>query len=417
MPSFRLELYKGKELKDEYYPICITVTHKGKVKRKSTGLSATVNQWDPKAGRIKSKGRRDADEANSDIDDLYDKYKKVYKKLLNSDTEWSSEDVFKEQAEIKSSTMFKENYSAYIKTIKKASTRDTFESKYKKILRFTKDKDFNLEDINERWISEYRHFCKTKERSTKGKDENGKPIMGNSDNTINMGIKFIKLIARFADVENKALKKTKISFKEVLLEFPEMTDFKELQKLELIPDSVAWHALNIFSLQIYLRGMRIGDALQLEWSDIKDGRLEYDSGKTGHQYNMEIPPVAMNILEHYKNIDRKYIFPFFRWVHNPELSEQDNGSLKYKALKVATSQVNNKLKEMSKAIKIPRKISTHQARHMFAIWADELLKGDLSMVQKLLGHKDRAMTERYIKRLRHVTDLDDAANTVLSGIG
>lgn len=413
MPSFRLELYKGKALKDNYYPICITVTHKGKVKRKSIA-SATEDQWDKKNFKIKPKGRRDHEEVNSDIDDKYDKYKTVYKKLIASGREWIPEDVFKEQ--IRSSTMFKENFAAYIKTIKKASTRDTFQSKYEKILRFTKDNDFNLEDINERWISEYRHHCKTKERSTKGKDERGKPIMGNSDNTISMGIKFIKLIASFADVENKALKKTKISFTEVLLDFPEMNDFKELQKLKLAPDSVAWHALNIFSIQIYLRGMRIGDALQLEWSDIKDGRLEYDSSKTGHQYNMEILPVAMTILNHYKNIDRKYIFPFFRWIYNPELSDEDNESLKYKAIKTATSQVNNKLKELSKEIKIPRKISTHQARHMFAIWADELLKGDLAMVQKLLGHKDRAMTERYIKRLRHTNDLDEAALTVLSGI-
>lgn len=415
MPSFRLELYKGKPLKDKYFPICITVTNNGKVKRKSIA-SATIDQWDSKNFKIKSKGRRDAEEVNNDIDELYDKYKAVYKTLVSSGQSWSPEDVFKEQ-EAENSTMFKENFEAYIKTIKKASTRVHFKSKYEKIMRFTKDRDFDIKNINERWLSEYRHHCKTKEKSMKGKDENGKPIMGNSDNTISLGIKFIKLIASFAGVENKALKKTKISFTETLVEYPTLDDFRSLQKLDLKPDTNKWHTLNIFNIQIYFRGMRIGDALQLEWSDIKDDRLAYNSKKTGHRYDMEIVPAAMKILEYYKGIDRKYIFPFFKWVYDESLSIDENEEKKYNQLKTATSIVNNNLRLLSKDIKINRNISSHQARHMFAIWADEMLKGDLERVQKLLGHKDRAMTERYIKRLRNVTDLDDAASTVLAGIG
>lgn len=414
MPSYRLELYKGKPLKDEYFPVCITVTNNGKVKRKSIA-SATVAQWDSKNFRIKSKGRRDADEVNGDIDDLYDKYKAIYKNLISSGLSWSPEDVFKEQV-AETSTMFKENYEAYIKTIKKASTRVHFKSKYEKIMRFTKNKDFDIKNINERWISEYRHHCKTKEKSMKGKDENGKPIMGNSDNTISLGIKFVKLIASFAGVENKALKKTKISFTETLVEYPTLNDFRALQKLNIQPNTNKWHTLNIFTLQIHFRGMRIGDALQMEWSDIKDNRLVYNSTKTGHSYDMEIEPVAMKILEHYKCLDRKYIFPFFKWEHNKSLSEEENEEKKYNRLKAATSIVNNNLKLLSKDIKLTRNISSHQARHMFAIWADEMLKGNLEIVQKLLGHKDRAMTERYIKRLRNVTDLDDAASTVLAGL-
>lgn len=408
MPSFRLELFKGKALKDDRFPICITVTHKGKVKRKSIA-SATLEQWDSKSFKIKPKGRRDFNEVNSDIDCLYDKYKAVYKELISSGRNWSCEDVFKEH--IKKSPMFIENSESYISTITKVFTKDGFKVKHDKILRYTKGNDFSLENINERWLTGFRLHCRTKEKSNKGKN-----TLGNSENTINQAIKYLKMVCNYAEVDNKALKKTKLSFKEPLLNYPTIEDFKKLQTVKLTPGTNRWHVLNIFSIQLYFRGMRIGDALQLEWSDIKDGRLEYDTSKTGHSHSIEIPPVAMDILNFYKGSEN-YIFPFFNWRYDNSLTKEENDKNKNVQIKRATSVVNNNLKKLSNNIGITRNISTHQARHMFAIWADELLKGDLGMVQKLLGHKDRAMTERYIKRLRHTADLDEAANVVLSGIG
>ena len=404
MPSFRIELYKGKELKDGYYPICITVTHKGKVKRKSIA-SATIAQWDAKNFKVKPKGRIDFQEVNDDIDDKYDKYKSIYKDLLSSGREWTPDEVFSEQ--IKASPMFIENSNAYMSTITKIFTKNNFKSKHDKFVRYAGD--FALDKVNERWIAGYRHHCRTVERSNKAGTK------GNSDNTINISIKYLKMVCNFAGVENQVLKKTKLSFKDTVLEYPDMNDFKKLCELKLEKGN-RWHTRNIFSIQIYFRGMRIGDALQLEWSDIKDGRLEYDTGKTGHSHNIDIPPVALKIMGEYKGLDRKYIFPFFKWEYDKKLTKEENEIKKNRAIKSATSVVNNNLKKLSDNIGINRTITSHQARHMFAIWADEHLKGDLATVQRLLGHKDRAMTERYIKQLRQTKDLDSAALTVLSGI-
>lgn len=405
MPSIRIELYKGKKLKNDYYPVCVVVTNNGKVKRK-TVERATEDQWDAEKLKIRSKGREDYKRANIDIQNAFDKCYERYKELKDSGREWESEEVFKEKQSTDLKT-FKTISLSYLDTIDNGATFITERSYYRKFMKFTDDADFYIEDVNELWISRFKAFCKTK---------NLRAGKGNGDNSISYFIRYLKRVANIAGVENKVLKKTKAPIKEPLLSYPDLSDLKNIQTLEL-KDKNLINVRNIIMLQIYFRGMRIGDALQLKWEHIHGSRLIYTTGKRGHDHDLEISKPAMDILNQYRDSGTVYIFPYLSWTYNKDLSLRENNIKKTQVIKNAESLVNHHFKTIAKLSGYKGKISPHTTRHLFAIWADDVLKGDLAMVQRLLGHKTRAMTERYIKRLRHTTDLDEAALAVLSGIG
>lgn len=403
MPSIRIELFKGKKLKNDYHPIVVVVTNNGKVKRK-TIEKATEEQWDETKLKLKSK-HPNYKQANIDIQNKFDRYYLKYKDLTEAGRPWNPEDVFSTHSTDSLKT-FKTICLSYFDTIDNGGTYTTEKSNYSKFMKFTDDKDFYIEDVDELWISKFKAFCKTK---------NLRAGKGNSDNTISLYIRFLKRIANVAGIENKALKKTKAPLKEPLISFPELKDLKNIQNLKLTNQRLI-EVRHVILIQIYFRGMRIGDALQLKWEHIRGYRLVYSTGKRGHDHNLEISNEAMAILNQYRDSGREYIFPFVNWKYNPELSLKENNVARTKVVKNAVTLVNFHLKTLAKLSGYSGKISPHTTRHLYAIWADELLNGDLAIVQRLLGHSNRAMTERYIKRLRHVEDLDEAASKVLSGL-
>lgn len=409
MPTFRLELYKGKPLSDGYFPITITVTHKGMPKRK-TIASARPEQWLPPDkkhnGKIKAKSRIDAEQLNRLIEENYDKYHANFKKLRDSKKDWNPQDVFDSREEKVETSMFKENALAYLETLagKSQHSYDSADSRYRKILRYTNSKDFDIEAISEKWLAGFISHCKTKEKNKDGG-------IGNSDNTINYAIRFIKRVKTFAGAESKVLSNKKLSFSETVVDFISMEEYHQIWALDITPHSNRWHARNFFSLAIFLRGIRVGDLIQLEFTDIRDGRIIYDASKTGKKYDIELLEPAKEILSFYEEADRDFVFPFYSWRYNDRLTKKENKKNKANAIKNGTSNINNNLYKISTLAKLDKKISTHKARHSFAVWSDEAGLS-LPTIQGMLGHGNRRMTEIYIKRLRKTKDLDQAAASV-----
>lgn len=66
---------------------------------------------------------------------------------------------------------------------------------------------------------------------------------------------------------------------------------KEILLLENIKlESAAQrHAINIWLTSFYFAGIRIGDVLQLKWSDFVDGRLHYRMNKNQKLVALKIP--------------------------------------------------------------------------------------------------------------------------------
>jgi integrase len=402
MATIKLELFTSKKLKKDKdrHPIYITVVKDGIPKRKKVG-AATVEEWDEEKQAIKPKGRKDHVADNIYIEDEYSKYKAIFNNLDRSGNEWSAEDVFAGHDPKPSKELtFYQACDQFLANIPKANwSHGTVSAKIEKIKRYTKQRDFSFDDLDGNWIAGFITHCKTNEKDNKGGT-------GNSKNTITYAFKFIKRIYSFAGKDNPALKKLKLSKTKPLKQKLTMEEINKIADLDITPGTLRYHARNIFLVQFYFRGMRIGDALRLEPSDIVGDRLAYSANKTEVNYDMKIVKPCLAILQEYLNEKPEgYLFPFIR---RTRLTDE---GLKNE-IKNRTGVINWHLKEIAKSCGIEKNISTHIARHSFGSIADKQLEGNLKTLQALFGHSSRAMTEEYIRELRKTDDLDDAADQV-----
>ena len=84
-----------------------------------------------------------------------------------------------------------------------------------------------------------------------------------------------------------------------------------------------------------------------------------------------------------------------------------------KHIESKTAVINLELKKIAEICKIDNRLSTHVSRHTFALWASRK-EVDLGLIQQMLNHSSKSMTENYIKDLHKSDKLDQAAAMVLS---
>ena len=135
-------------------------------------------------------------------------------------------------------------------------------------------------------------------------------------------------------------------------------------------------------------GLRVSEALSLQWGNIKDGRIELTGGQTKTSKSRPLPLTseALSILMRRRNLDS-----VFAGIH-------------YRRLALRFEQA-------SAALNLGNDVVLHTCRHTFA---SRLVQGgvDLYVVASLLGHNSIVTTQRYA-HLR--TANMDAAIAILQG--
>jgi integrase len=184
---------------------------------------------------------------------------------------------------------------------------------------------------------------------------------------------------------------------------------EEIQKLENAKDitEAQQKAIHIWLISFYFAGIRVGDVLQLKWSDFNDGRLLYRMNKNSKLVSLKIPEKAIEIFDYYKSDsdDDGLIFPQLR---NISLNDTEEVSKRTQSI---TRNLNRRLKIASKQLGIKKNISMHIARHSFGnISGDKI---PIQMLQKLYRHSSVTTTIRYQANFIH-KDTDDALDSVVN---
>jgi len=146
---------------------------------------------------------------------------------------------------------------------------------------------------------------------------------------------------------------------------------------------------DVFLFEFYAAGLRITDALSITISNIKGHRLEYIMHKTNKKRSLLISGKMETIIKKYSEgkTENQYLFPLLKCT--PALRKE---------IESKTSSMNLTLKEIAKAAKIDKKITTHTARHSFADIARRKTK-DIYSISKALGHSDISITQAYLSSL------------------
>jgi integrase len=153
-------------------------------------------------------------------------------------------------------------------------------------------------------------------------------------------------------------------------------------------------ARTTYFIQFYLHGSRIGVVLRLKWKQRAHGTVRFKMDKGDREKTVEESPQLTALLDSLlpqagKPDPEGYVLP---WLYKDY--EQMSPAKQLKSMKKATAVVNMNLKRAGEKAGITVKFSTHSSRRTLADTADNV-SGDLGLVQSMLGHSNRATTEKY----------------------
>lgn len=168
------------------------------------------------------------------------------------------------------------------------------------------------------------------------------------------------------------------------------------------------HALNIWLTSFYFAGIRIGDLLQLKWSDFIDGRLHYRMNKNQKLVTLKIPEKIVPILEQYTATKRHNDDFIFSEMKKANMEDPEDILRK---TQTATRSFNRHLKKIAKAVGIEKNVSCHIARHSFASIAGNSV--NIQILQKLYRHSSITTTINYQANFIH-KDFDEALDSVVN---
>jgi integrase len=200
----------------------------------------------------------------------------------------------------------------------------------------------------------------------------------------------------------------------IQIRFPEtkkiglnIEEIKLMENIEGIT-SAQQHALNVWLLSFYFAGIRIGDVLQLRWSDFRDNRLYYRMNKNQKLVSLKIPSKAQKILHLYKTIvinENDLIFDELKGVNFDDV----------KTLRTRTKTVNRnfnrRLEIIATKLGIEKKLTMHIARHSFGNISGDSIP--IQMLQKLYRHSSITTTILYQANFIQ-KDADDALDKVVN---
>lgn len=143
-------------------------------------------------------------------------------------------------------------------------------------------------------------------------------------------------------------------------------------------------------------GMNIKDIALLKFKDVKDGKFEFIRSKTEFTSKAKIKPITVYLNEFSQSIIDKYCIENCNpnnFIFDIVTNSKDKVRTQ-KEIKNFTRFINQHLKKLCKANKLPEDISTYWARHSYA---SNSIKNGASMefIQESLGHGSLSTTESY----------------------
>lgn len=384
MASVKIILYIHKTYSDDSHPIVLQVIEGRSVKKKVISR-CKKDQWDEKAKRV-NRRHPNASVINAGISEKYAEAEKAMligdDPLIRSAVKSLSEVIADEKTRLKDGI--------------KIATLNHVIALENDLIQFYPSLNMPTKSITVVWLN-----------NLVGKLMN----IGNGDTTISKKIRVLqKLIktngGQLSDAAAEFKHKAAKSVKQKLTR----EEFDRIANASLAPGSLMEAARDLFVLQVYLRGIRVGDLLQARSDNFRNGRFVYRDDKTKGNYDMKIIPEAALIIAGYTD---KYerLFPFFSWSPNMKADRFVNEKSRLKHKESCTSVVNNLLKSIAQIALVDKNISSHMARHTYAKLADNAIKNPM-VTMDLLGHSSLNIHQKYLEEIRKDDELDNAADGV-----
>lgn len=385
--NIKILLDNRREKADKTYPLILRIIHLRKSTSIPLGYNLKETDWDANKSLVKNsyKGVTNVIRLNNFIQKQKLKAFDIINKLQESG-EIDSLSVTEIKARIvsKNDTIsfyeFTKELIEELKNAERFSYAKSVNSTMIAVQRFKKNRDFNFDKLNYKFIIQFDNHLKG---------------LGLSLNSIAVYMKTVKMIYNRA-VKVGVAKNESYPFNGYTIKTAKTKKraigrniIELIEKLDLPKNTRIKHAQNYFLFSFYAIGINFVDIAELKLNNLVEGRLEYTRSKTKKEYSIKISEPLKKILKPYikEKTKDEYIFPIIQRIENPEL--------KYRDIENKRLVYNKLLKKIADQCEIETNLTSYVSRHSWATIAKH--KGvPVAVISEGMGHSDTRITEVYL---------------------
>ena len=385
------------------FPLMIRITKERKTSYISTGHYIDLKDWDDKK-RIVKKSHDNSTRLNNFLIQKLSEVNGKVLELQSNDKVFSLHKIktkIKNPSDKKTFNSLSKEYINELMANNKLSRLDADQPRIKNFIAFAGTKDLYFQDIDEAFLKRFMTYLKVERK--------------NSDRSVVNNLIIIRTLF------NRAIREGIVSQKlypfgrgKIKIKFPESKkiglsreEVKKIEELTELTDNEN-HARNVWLFSFYNAGMRIGDILNIKWSDIVDDRISYKMSKNSKSLSIKLNEKVKGIIDQYQNDkenNNDFIFPELK---NANLKSREDLLKKKKS---ANKKFNKYLNKIAENAEIDKKITMHIARHTFGNIAGDQIP--IQMLQKLYRHSSITTTINYQANFIHKEE-DSAIDKVIN---
>lgn len=388
--KFRPSTQEGKE-GTIYYQII----YKRVIRQIKTDYRILAEEWDEKNGAViiatdsrSSVLRSVKERINRDVKRL----NTVIGRLQGCGKEFTANDIvegFHESVNEQSFSQFMESVIIQLKRLNRERTAETYAATLNSFMRFRKDNDVLLDEINSDLMMEYEAYLK---------------MQGVTMNTVSFYMRILR--AAYNRAVEKGLTEQRNPFRHVYTGIDKtvkraipLKAIRRIKDLDLSQKPSLDFARDMFLFSFYTRGMSFIDMAYLRKKDLQNGVLSYRRRKTGQQLFIKWEKCMQEIIAKYPKMSTDYLLPIIKTSGNER--QQYRNALRL---------VNNKLKEISAMTGLQTNLTMYVSRHSWASIAKSK-NVPISIISEGMGHDSEATTQIYLASLD--SSLIDKANGMI----
>ena len=289
---------------------------------------------------------------------------------------------------------FMEKVMEQLRRAGKVRTSETYRSTLNSFMRFRKDEEVLLEEIDSDLMMDYETWLKSN---------------GISMNTVSFYMRILRATYNRA-VENNLIAQ-QYPFKHVYTGIAKTVKraipfrlIKRLKSMDLSSNKMYSFARDMFLFSFYTRGMAFVDMAFLRKKDLNKGTLSYRRKKTGQLLFIKWEPCMQEIVDRYFDAESPYLLPLIKKAGVKERNQYINGM----------HQINKYLGKIGEDMNIPIPLTLYVARHTWASVAKSK-NIPLSVICEGMGHDSETTTRIYLTSL-DTTPVDRANHLILNSL-
>jgi integrase len=258
-------------------------------------------------------------------------------------------------------------------------------------MRFRKDMDIALDEINTELMLAYEAWLKEQEVCMNTVSFYMRILRAVYNRAVEKGITPQRYPFRHVYTGIEKTQKRAVSLKTI----------KQVRQADLSLFPSLDYARDMFMLSFYTRGMSFVDMAYLKKADLNNGILSYRRKKTRQQLFIRWEECMQEIVDKYPCLAASpYLLPI---INKP-------GENPRKQYRNAILSVNRNLKSLSRMMGLPSVLTTYVARHSWASIAKSK-NIPISVISEGMGHDSQMTTQIYLASLD--TAVIDKANSLI----